>query len=137
MAATIVTALVGKEILSQSVHNSTLGVFNGLNSMISDVDTKKIIKDLDIKTKLNIINSFIKSMKDINLSEHIIISINSINDIIKEIEKEINEINKEIIEHKNKWFYYLRKTNNVENINKLKTSVKILDSRFDILMKLL
>ena len=137
MATTIVTALVGKEILSQSVHNSTLGVFNGLNSMISDVDIKKIIKNLDIETKLNIINSFIKSMKDINLSEHIIISINSINEIIKEIEKEINDINKEIIEHKSKWFYYLRKTNNLENINKLKTSVKILDSRFDILMKLL
>ena len=137
MATTIVTALVGKEILSQSVHNSTLGVFNGLNSMISDVDIKKIIKNLDIETKLNIINSFIKSMKDINLSEHIIISINSINEIIKEIEEEINDINKEIIEHKSKWFYYLRKTNNLENINKLKTSVKILDSRFDILMKLL
>ena len=137
MATTIVTALVGKEILSQSVHNSTLGVFNGLNSMISDVDIKKIIKNLDIETKLNIINSFIKSMKDINLSEHIIISINSINEIIKEIEKEINDINKEIIEHKSKWFYYLRKTNNLENINKLKKSLKILDSRFDILMKLL
>jgi hypothetical protein len=137
MATTIVTALVGKEILSQSVHNSTLGIFNGLNSMISDVDIKKIIKNLDIETKLNIINSFIKSMKDINLSEHIIISINSINEIIKEIETEINDINKEIIEHKSKWFYYLRKTNNLENINKLKTSVKILDYRFDILMKLL
>ena len=55
--------------------------------------------------------------------------------IFKIIEIEISNINTEIIEHKKKWFNRIRYSNCREMINNLVNHVKILDDRFELLIK--
>ena len=57
--------------------------------------------------------------------------------IILIINNEINNINNEIEEHSKKWFSKIRQSNCNEMFKNLKNHIKILDDRFNLLLKLI
>ena len=69
------------------------------------------------------------------LSETTRKSLKYIENILKIIEVEISNINIEIEEHKKKWFNRIRTSNCRTMINNLVNHVKILDNRFELLIK--
>ena len=69
------------------------------------------------------------------LSETTTKALKYIDNILKIIETEISNINTEIIEHNKKWFSRIRSSNCSEMINNLVNHVKILDNRFELLIK--
>ena len=61
----------------------------------------------------------------------------SIHDIIVQIQNELAIINKIIEDHTQKYFYYFRKHDYYVQLDNIVNYKKILDERFDILLKLI
>lgn len=135
----IVGNMVKTEMLSKTVHNSTSSIYNNISSLLVNHDFyfTNVLENLDIESKLKIILDFINNIKDSSLTTYNKLALNSIYEIIKKIEIEIDIIHDNLKIHNTKWFYYLRYCNNEEHINNLKNHVKILDGRFDMFMKLI
>ena len=126
-------------MLSQTVHTSTSSIYNNISSLLVNPDFyfASVLENLDIESKLKIIMNFINDIKESSLTSYNKLSLDSIYEIIKKIELEIDIIHKNLKQHNEKWFYYLRYCNNEKHINNLKNHVKILDDRFDMFMKLI
>jgi len=131
--------LIGKEVMTQTITNSTKNIYSGIEKIMTNenMEFNQVLDNLDINTKLDIINSFIKEMESSNklLSETTRKSLKYIENILKIIEVEISNINLEIEEHKKKWFNRIRTSNCRTMINNLVNHVKILDNRFELLIK--
>ena len=131
--------LIGKEVMTQTITNSTKNIYSGIEKIMTNenMEFNQVLENLDINTKLDIINSFIKEMESSNklLSETTRKSLKYIENILKIIEVEISNINIEIEEHKKKWFNRIRTSNCRMMINNLVNHVKILDNRFELLIK--
>ena len=131
--------IIGKEVMTQTITNSTKNIYSGIEKIMTNenMEFNQVLDNLDINTKLDIINSFIKEMESSNklLSETTRKSLKYIENILKIIEVEISNINIEIEEHKKKWFNRIRRSNCREMINNLVNHVKILDDRFELLIK--
>ena len=85
-----------------------------------------------------IIDNFIKNIpKDLEKNECISLSLNSIHDIVVQINNELTLINKIIEEHTLKYFYYFRKFDYYKQLTNIVDYKKIMDERFDILLKLI
>ena len=133
--------LFGKEVVTQTISTSTKNIYLGIDNILSNHNEqfKEILNDLDIKPKLDIINSFIDEIYNNKkiFNESINKTFKYLNEILKLIEKEIENINKEINDHKKKWFYNIRGSNCSNMINNLIKHIKILDERFELLLKLI
>lgn len=131
--------LIGKEVMTQTITTSTKNIYSGIEKIMTNENTEfnQVLENLDINTKLDIINSFIKEMANSHnlLSETTRKSLKYIENILKIIEVEISNINLEIEEHKKKWFNRIRTSNCRTMINNLVNHVKILDNRFELLIK--
>lgn len=127
------TALVGKEVLSQTVSN----IYNGLDTMIHNKEFKLILDDLDINSSLDIIHQFILDLSKKEINETVSKTLKYLEEILKLIETEIENINKEIIAHQSKWFSRFRTSQCDTMLKNLIKHKKILDSRFDLLIKLI
>ena len=78
--------------------------------IIEHPDIKKTTDKIDLYNKLMIIDNFIKNIpKDLEKNECISLSLNSIHDIVFQINNELTLIKKIIEEHTQKYFYYFRK----------------------------
>jgi hypothetical protein len=141
--------LLGKEFVNQTITKTTSNIYSNINSILvdSNFELKSLLDDLDINTKLDIINSFISSC-DFNENEEINKKKNSysitvkktlnyIADILKRIENEIENIKKASVSHKEKWFYYLRTPEYSPMVNNLVKHLKILEERFNFLLNIL
>lgn len=135
----IVGNMVKTEMLSQTVHTSTSSIYHNISSLLVTPDFyfANVLENLDIESKLKIIMNFINDIKESSLTSYNKLALDSIYEIIKKIEIEIDIIHENLKQHNNKWFYYLRYCNNEKHINNLKNHVKILDNRFDMFMKLI
>ena len=131
--------LIGKEVMTQTITTSTKNIYSGIEKIITNENTEfnQVLDKLDINTKLDIINSFIKEMESSNklFSDTTRKALKYIENILKIIEVEISNINLEIEDHKKKWFNRFRTSNCREMINNLVNHVKILDDRFELLIK--
>ena len=134
--------LFGKEIVNQTITSTTKNIYIGIDNLMStdDESFKNLIEKLDITSKLNIIHKFIDELTSIdqtNFSKTVELSLETLSEILKKIETEIEIINKEIIDHKNKWFYKLRTQNYKTMIDNLVNHLDILDKRFNMLVRIL
>ena len=138
--------LFGKELLVQSVSKTTTNIYRGLEDINSDESFQftKILEELDIKAKLDVIHEFINELTEnsvikskYNQSKSTDKILSYLCDILKNIENEIESINTEIKIHKTKWFNKFRIATYVTMIDNLKKHLKILDFRFELLLKLL
>ena len=106
--------------------------------IVEHPDIKKTTDKIDLYNKLMIIDNFIKNIpKDLEKNECISLSLNSIHDIVVQINNELTLINKIIEEHTLKYFYYFRKFDYYKQLTNIVDYKKIMDERFDILLKLI
>ncbi len=131
-------------LLTNSVINTAIGDTSCLLlSMFVSINNdtcifKKTIEQLDLYNKLSIIDNFINIIPHkYENNKSISPILQSLHDIIIQIYNELSEINGIIIHHKTKFFYSYRTPNYKHNINKIILYKNILDTRFDILLKIL
>jgi hypothetical protein len=132
---------LGREMFTTTVTNTTKNIYNGIEKIILNDNThfKKLLDNLDINTKLDIIHTFIIDVhKDTKIfNDTLTKSFKYLELIIKTIETEIENINGELETHSKKWLYKYRSSNCERLLNNLINHVKILDDRFDLLIKLI
>ena len=93
MIETLLLPLIGKELFSKVFSETSDNIYNGLSELrkYTHYNFDNLIEQLDIETKIKIIDAYIKHT-DTESSEPIKISIESIICIITKINKEINDI---------------------------------------------
>ena len=137
MEAFLVTSLLKKELIAQTIGESTKSIFHNIGHVLDDeFKFKDLIEDLDLKSKIDIVNDIIKmDNKDINDTIHK--ALHYVHEIIEKIKNEIEEINKDVKEHKKLWFHKYRTPIYLEKVNKLIKHNSILDKRIDLLIKVI
>jgi len=132
---------LGKEMFTTTVTNTTKNIYNGIEKIIlnDNAHFKKILDNLDINTTLDIIHTFIIDVhNDKKIFNDTLTKIfNYLETILKTIETEIEHINLELDAHSKKWFYKYRTSNCEYLLNNLINHVKILDERFNLLIKII
>ena len=132
----IITALVGQEILSEtakSIYNGVSGVISHKNSVVT-----RILDELDVVASLKIIQSLIFDIKAHHYeSKTFQIALESIDEIMTKIYKEVEKINEEAEEHNKKWFANWRTPVYVSRIKNLRELKKNMDIRFDYVVKII
>ena len=133
--------LIGKEMFTQTITTTTKNIYNGIDRVLlnDNIQFKELLDELDINTKIDIINSFIIDIH----KEHKIFN-ETLNKTFKYLEtslttidKEIKNIDEELVNHNNKWFNKIRTSNYPTMLNNLIKHMKILDDRFNLLIKLM
>jgi hypothetical protein len=134
------TVLLGKEFVNQTITKTTNNIYTGIDVILDKhFEFKTLLEDLDINTKLDIINTFVCNLKEDTktYSKTILKTLDYLIDIFKKIEREIDKIKVEIEEHNQRWFRVFITPKYKNSINNLIKLLKILDNRFDILLNLL
>lgn len=132
----IVSSLIKKELISQTISESTKNIVYNLGNLMKDeFEFKNIIEELDLMSKIDIINSLINDIDSKNINEIIHKVIHYLHMIIDLIKQEIEEIKKEIKEHKELWFHNFRTANYKVKIERLIKHNQILDKRLDLFIK--
>jgi hypothetical protein len=143
---TLLTAsslLIGKEMASQTINRTSNSIITRLGIITEDygTDCERLFADLDIKFKMEIITSYISKINTSSLRitcEAVSKCIEYIKEVLLEIEKEMDELQKLKSEYSTQWFGNAYSSSKfTESFNKIKLRVFILDGRFDMLMKLL
>ena len=132
-------SLLTKGIISLAI-NDTSYLLIGLvkDAIVYHPDIKKTTDSIDLHNKLMIIDNFTKNIpQNIEDNKCISICLNSIHEIIIQINNELELINKIIEEHTNKYFYYFRGYDYYSQLDNIKIYKKVLDERFDTLLKLI
>lgn len=135
----LIGSLLGKEVICQTISNTTKSAYNGISGLMTNNDFifKDILEKLDICEKVGLINSLMKQLENKDINDTINLSLHGLHNIIDKINKEIETINKQISDHKQKWFSSIRGAEYVKTVNKLVIHKRIMDERLDILLKLL
>ena len=131
--------LLGKDLVTKAISHTSTNIFTEIDTVLADGDFvfKSLLEDLDINSKLDIINSFVNDIEHQIQSDTIKMALKYLHDILEKIKLEMENIRKEIEEHKQKYFYYLRTPSYKDIIKKLILHIKILDERFNLLIKLI
>jgi hypothetical protein len=133
--------LIGKEMFTQTITTTTKNIYNGIDKILlnDNLQFKELLEDLDITIKLDIINTFILDIHSNNkiFNESVSKTFKYLEEILKTIELEIENINNDIIKHNEKWFSKFRVSNSSYMLQKLVKHIQILDDRFELLMKLI
>ncbi len=98
---------------------------------------KVAIERLDIDSKVSIINSFTNELNGEDLSESLKLALVAVENILHKIENEIKTITNLIEEHNQLYFSYWRSLDYSGCLSNLKTHCETLDTRVDLLLKLL
>lgn len=139
MTSLVVGTLVGNEILNNSVRSSTKTVYVGIMDILgsnADSKFKNLIEEQDVYSKIKVIHEFLDAISRTNKTKYKI-AIQNIEESLKLIEKEIEIIKHGIEEHEEKYFNYFRVCEYKKNVDNLVKYVKILDGRFDLLIKIM
>jgi len=129
----IVNSLIEKEIIIETVNTIDKQIKNLLN-LGCDL-TKNKLEELDLEVKIEIIQSYIKNLDNID-NETLQICLKNIKQIIDKISYELKEIQNIKEEHKNKWFSNYRVPTYNNNFINLKKYTNIFNQRIDLLFKI-
>ena len=135
----LITNLIRKELIGQAIHDSTKGIYGNLSVLMNDEFTfKELLESIDIISKVDIVNSFMSLLDSKKkMSDMVHKALNYLHEITEKINKEITEIKKDIETHKTLWFHNLRTPGYKSKIDNLIKHTKILDTRLDLLIKLI
>ena len=101
------------------------------NKIINNIKTE--ISKLDIKLKLDLINTLIEKIPANDINKLIE---NGLHELISNIKQTIEWIDNEIIQHNTKWFSGYRDININYKLNELKNLTLILDGRLLLLLNM-
>lgn len=133
--------LFGKELMTQTVSNSTKNILGSVTSILDDEDFvfKKMLKEYDLKSKVEIINSYINEItNNDNLFEKpsIKLAIKNVLDMLEHISIEIKTIEKKIKFHKELWFHRFRTPEYKSLLLNLESNIRLLNERFKLLIEI-
>ena len=129
----IVTGLIEKELIIETV-NTIDKQIKHLLKLDCDI-TKNKLEELDLEVKIEIIQSFISTIDNIN-NKTLQICFKNIKLIIDKISKELESIKKIKEEHKHKWFSNYRVPDYENNFINLQKYTNIFNQRLDLLFKI-
>jgi len=128
------SALIGKQILGQAITDAAYSIYTSIGCIFSyDTSISDTIIKLDIKERIKTVDSLIKNINKTN--ETIEVCLNSLHDIIILIREDLHQINIKINTHKNKYLSSWRYLNCNKELIHLKLHSKLLERRFDYLIK--
>ena len=135
----IISTLLGREVVRQSITESTKSILTTVTGIMNTQHFKliELIEELDIMYYIKIINSLIDDMKDKNINNTIHLSLDNLKFIVDKILKEIKDIETEINLFEEYWFKSLRTPNYLKSIEKLKIHNKVMINRLNILFNLI
>ena len=132
--------LFGREVVSQTISSSTKNILTGVTSILDDEDFifNKILNECDLISKVEIINSYVQELHNdaSDFNESTKIALKHIEDILKKIENEIEEIKKQIKIHQELWFHRFRTPCYKSLLDNLLVHIRVLDERFNLLIKI-
>jgi hypothetical protein len=129
----VVTGFIEKEIIIETIHSIDKQIKHLLNL---DCDlTKNKLEELDLEVKIEIIQSYIKNLDNIQ-DETLQICLKNIKNIIDKISFELKEIKNIKEEHKEKWFSSYRFPSYENNFINLQKYTNIFNQRIDLLFKI-
>ena len=133
--------IFGREVMTQTVTNSTKSILGGVSSILEDEDFvfKKILKDYDLVSKVGVINSYLNELsKDEELfkKEAIQLAAKNVTEVLEKISNEIKSIDEKIKVHKELWFHKFRTPEYKTLLINLESDIRILSERFDLLIKI-
>ena len=129
-----ISELIGKEVISDTYKNINSSLTN--IESFNEENVNQVIEELDINKKIGIVNSLFENIEH----EHDktkILALNNLHDISNKIERELDEIHKDLEYTKTIYFSYFRSKPYFQKLKKLKVHSKILDNRLDIVLKLM
>jgi len=136
MVVEVISYFVGQNILSET----TRSIYNGISGVVShqNKEVNKILEEIDVITSTKIVNSIVDEVKKHHYkSQTFNLAVSSLLDILKKIDLEIEEINKDVVEHKEKWFNTWRTPAYVVRIERLRTLKKNMDTRLQYLVDII
>ena len=134
---------ISTELLVQTIKTTSSGILTTIRyiSTYNNIDItllQKELENIDLESKINIINQFIEEIEaKKNIKESIKSSIQTVHEILEKIKKELDLIKEDIEYHQTKYFHSWRSIYCDDKIGNIKSHNEILDKRFDLLMKLL
>ena len=130
---------ISHELAVNALTDTTSNIYSIITRLngFSDKYVIKTLEEIDISSKLQIVEALLKQICLDKYSEKspITISFNQLHNIVEEIEIQLAYIEKQLKEHCQKWFYRIRGCE--INIEKLKQNCTTMDRRLDIFIKLL
>lgn len=133
LSSFFISELISKEVILETYHgiNSSLSTIKSFN--LENVNL--VLERLDISKKIEIVNSLFDEREDV-LDKTIVLALNNLHEISEKIEKELEEIKKDIEFSKSLYFSYLRSKPYFEKLKKLECHSSILNSRMDLFLRL-
>jgi hypothetical protein len=133
--------IFGREVMTQTVTNSTKTILGGVSSILEDEDFafKRILKDYDLTSKVGVINIYLTELsknEELFKKEAIQLAIKNVMEILEKISNEIKLIEEKIKVHTNLWFHRFRTPEYKSLLINLESDIRILSERFDLLIKI-
>lgn len=137
--------VISKNVIAPIVYTSvseiTINIMKIKSYKSKTLDIKTKIDELDLIYKITIINDYINDIDEVIVNKKFInYAITGIVEVLEIIKKDVELLYKELDYLNNSWhyttigwIYYYEKI----DINKLKNNISILESRFEMLIKLL
>lgn len=138
LGGNIVSILIGQKILSQAITDASSSIYSMIGGIFyysKSID--RILVELDIFEKVKTMETLVGKLCRVNLERDkaIYYSIESIHDMIMRIREDLKQLLAKVERHKKKWFNKYRSINIKEEVENLKLHCKLLDSRYDLLVK--
>ena len=137
--ATTFVSLLTNGVISVAITDTSNLLLSMAKTAVNDyTDFKNTLEKIDLNTKLNVIENFMNMIpKNYENIKCVSTSLNSLHEIVVKIHDELAKINNIIEEHKTKYFYYWRTPYYNIELQNIIIYKKILDDRFDILLKII
>jgi hypothetical protein len=134
----IIAEILEKDLILKSTSLTTGKIMNLLANFIygGEKNIEDLISKLDIKHKLEVIESYLSNLSENNYTKTTIIAMHGVSEMITQIHTNLDNIQNKIIEHKKRYFYWLYSANVYDDLQNLEQSVKNLDNRFSLFMKI-
>ena len=132
----IVSSIIGKDLVTKAITDSANSIYKLIYGIVEYKDLS-IIYELDIQNKINIVELLIGQIEENNISKLVMTSLTGLHDIILNIREDLNQIATIIHCHNDKYFNSWRSMDTSTQLKNLCRHVAILNSRLDMLMKIL
>jgi hypothetical protein len=135
----IVSSIIGKDLVTKAITDSANSIYKLIYGIVDykDLSIESFIYELDIQNKINIVELLISQIEEHNLSKLVMTSLTGLHDIILNIREDLKQISIIINCHRDKYFNSWRSMDTSVQIKQLSRHVTILNSRLDMLMKIL
>ena len=130
---------ISQQIVSYAITDATSSIYTSISNIFCySTYVDKVIVELDIQTKLKSIETILEEICHLEFTvcpKSIQLCIDNIHDMILNIKADFVCIEEKIKSHRNKWLNNYRSLGVVKELNQLSMHSKLLDNRYDLLIK--